>query len=122
ARGGTRLSRNRGGRRFADVTATAGVGGPGGWPGGAVSDFFAWDKPLTWSSSAMWLDYDGDGRLDLFVCNYVTWVPARDATQPFFLSSTKQRAYGPPYAFPGAQCFLYRNQGDRTFEDVSRSA
>src|SRR5262249_3626962 len=32
------------------------------------------------------------------------------------------RAYGPPRAFPGAQCFLYRNRGDGTFEDVSKGA
>jgi hypothetical protein len=123
--GGNRLFRNEpapgGGRRFRDVTRQAGVGGPGGWPAGPVSDFFASKTPLCWSASATWLDYDGDGRLDLFVCNYVTWSPARDAEQGFRLA-TGERAYGPPRAFRGTHCFLYRNKGDGTFEDVSRQA
>src|SRR5437868_7114658 len=67
--GGNRLFRNNGGKRFVDVTASAGVGGPGGWPKTA-RDFLAHDRPLNWSTSAAWLDYDGDGLLDLFVCNY----------------------------------------------------
>jgi hypothetical protein len=125
--GGNRLFRNEAaaggsgaaGRRFREVTASAGVGGSGGWPRVGVADFFAWKKPLCWSTSAAFLDYDGDGWLDLFVCNYVTWSPARDAEQGFRLS-TGERAYGPPRAFGGTQCFLYRNRGDGTFEDVSR--
>ncbi len=125
--GGNRLFRNEAapagtgsaGRRFRDVTASAGVGGPGGWPRSGVSDFFAWKKPLCWSTSAAFLDYDGDGWLDLFVCNYVTWSPAGDVEQGFRLASG-ERAYGPPRAFGGTQCFLYRNRRDGTFEDVSR--
>jgi hypothetical protein len=31
-----------------------------------------------WSTSAAWLDYDKDGRLDLFVCRYVKWKPGID--------------------------------------------
>jgi hypothetical protein len=125
--GGNRLFRNEAapegsgaaGRRFRDVTASARVGGPGGWPGWGVSDFFAWKKPLCWSTSAAFLDYDGDGWLDLFVCNYVTWSPDGDVKQGFHLTNN-DRAYGPPRAFGGTQCFLYRNRGDGTFEDVSR--
>src|SRR5262249_10844996 len=123
---GNRLFRNvkdstgPGGRAFRDVTAAAGVAGPAGWPRSGVGDFFAWQQPLCWSTSAAFVDYDGDGKLDLFVCNYVTWSPATDA-RGFHLSSG-DRAYGPPRAFKGAQCFLYRNRGDGTFEDVSRAA
>ena len=125
--GGNRLYRNEAapdgkGRRFRDVTASAGVGGPGGWPQGPVSDFFASKGPLGWSTSAAWLDYDGDGRLDLFVCNYVTWSPAHDVALRSELKNTGQRAYGPPHGFPGTHCFLYRNRGDGTFEDVTRQA
>jgi hypothetical protein len=124
--GGNRLFRNESaadgkGRRFRDVTRTAGVGGPGGWPEGAVSDFFSWKRPLCWSTSAAWLDYDGDGWLDLFVCNYVTWSPEHDVKLDSRLA-TGERAYGPPRGFSGAQCFLYRNRGDGTFEDVTKQA
>jgi hypothetical protein len=121
--GGNRLFRNvpKGkGRGFEDVTEKAGVGGPGGWPSGPV-DFLQLQKPLTFSSSAAFLDYDGDGRLDLFVCNYVVWSPHFDITQGFQLVG-HGRAYGPPNSFEGTQCVLYRNKGDGTFEDVSARA
>ena len=55
ALGPDRLFRNSGSARFEDVTARAGVGDPG------------------FSSSALWFDHDRDGRLDLFVANYVDW-------------------------------------------------
>jgi prepilin-type processing-associated H-X9-DG protein len=121
--GGNHLFHNesdgRGGRRFRDVTAQAGVGGPGGWP--TAGDFLKWDRPVSVSNSAAFLDYDGDGLLDLFVCNYITWSPERDLAQPFQLAGL-ERAYGPPTAFEGAQCLLYRNLGGGRFEDVSERA
>jgi hypothetical protein len=122
--GGNRLFHNvadgKGGRRFVDVTQAAGVGGPGGWPTGA-GDFLKVQAPINFSTSAAFLDYDGDGRLDLFVCNYVTWSPDLDLQQGFQLVGLG-RAYGPPTAFGGAQCFLYKNQGDGRFADVSAAA
>ncbi|HEV3235453.1 MAG TPA: CRTAC1 family protein [Gemmataceae bacterium] len=105
------------GRHFVEVTSRAGVGGPGGWPTGSV-DFLQWDKPISFSTSATFLDYDGDGLLDLFVCNYITWSPAADLSQDFKLMGGG-RAYGPPTYFEGAQCLLYRNKGGGQFEDVS---
>jgi hypothetical protein len=126
--GGNRLFRNEeapagkgaNGRRFRDVTASAGVGGPGGWPTDG-KDFLKHDKPICWSTSAAFLDYDGDGLLDLFVCNYVTWSPVIDLAQHFSLTG-KGRSYGPPRSFEGSQCFLYRNLGGGKFADVSATA
>jgi hypothetical protein len=123
--GGNRLFRNEKGgplgRRFRDVTVSAGVGGPGGWPT-TSANFFERSAPLCWSSSAAFLDYDGDGRLDLFVCNYLTWSPGQDKKQDAKLRTTGERAYAPPRAFEGTQCFLYRNLGGGKFADVSREA
>jgi len=123
--GGNRLFRNvsdgKGVRRFQDVTAEAGVGGPGGWPDWDEARFEGWEKPLNFSTSASWLDYDGDGRLDLFVCNYVVWSPNKDISQQFNLKGG-DRAFGPPNAFEGTNCFLYRNLGNGKFEDVSAKA
>lgn len=123
--GGNRLFRNgsdgNGGRRFEDVTATAGVGGPSSWPKPGDGEFLKTRTPISFPSSATFLDYDGDGLLDLFVCNYVTWSPSFDLGQPFQLKGSG-RAYGPPNAFEGAQCILYHNLGNGRFEDVSAKA
>jgi hypothetical protein len=108
-------------RRFVETTATAGVGGPGGWPNHTVGDFFHWDKPLCFSTSASFLDYDGDGKLDLFVCNYVRWSPAYDLSIAANLIG-KGRTYGQPKLFDGALCFLYHNEGGGKFRDVSEKS
>ena len=119
ALGGCRLFRNEGGQRFVDVTAEAGVGGPGVWPGTLTRDeFLKLDKPIPWPTSATFVDYDGDGKLDLFVCHYVTWSPAIDLDNKFTLEGVG-RAYGKPESFEGAQCVLYRNVDGKHFEDVS---
>jgi hypothetical protein len=125
--GGNRLLHNSAGsnrangRRFDDVTATAGVGGPGGWPAHPVGDFFHWDKPLCFSTSASFLDYDNDGKLDLIVCNYVHWSPAYDLSIGFTIDG-KERMFGQPKQFEGALCFLYHNEGDGKFTDVSKES
>jgi hypothetical protein len=117
--GGSRLFRNLGGKQFEDVTGRAGLAG-GSLPDVSADEFPKWDEPIPWPSSAMFLDYDGDGALDLFVCSYVTWSPAHDLGVNAVLPGGR-RAYVPPTQFPGAHCLLYRNLGGR-FEDVSAKA
>jgi hypothetical protein len=125
--GGNRLFHNSAdpnganGRRFVEVTATAGVGGPGGWPQHPVSEFFDWNQPICFSTSASFLDYDGDGKLDLLVCNYVRWSPAYDLSIGFKIDG-KERMFGQPKQFEGALCFLYRNEGNGKFKDVSKDS
>lgn len=127
--GGNRLFHNEAvnpndpskGRKFVEVTATAGVGGEGGWPAQPVGDFFQWNKPLCFSTSASFLDYDGDGKLDLFVCNYVRWSPAYDLSIGTKIDG-RERMFGQPKVFEGAVCFLYHNDGNGKFTDVSKES
>jgi enediyne biosynthesis protein E4 len=99
------LFKNLGDGRFVDVTEQAGVAG--------AAD--------AWSSSCGWFDYDRDGDLDLFVCNYVNWSREFDRAQDFQLTGGG-RAYGRPQAFEGTFCYLYRNDGDGKFSEVSEAA
>ena len=102
--GGNRLLRNVGGERFVDVTEATGVAG--------ADD--------AWSTCATFFDYDRDGDLDLFVCNYVVWSPEIDRAVDFRLTGIG-RAYGPPTDFAGTHSVLYRND-DGQFVDVSAMA
>jgi len=103
--GPNRLLLNRNGEHFVDVTAKAGVAG--------ADD--------AWSSSAAFFDYDKDGDLDLFVCNYVQWSHDIDLGVDYRLTGIG-RAYGPPTNYAGTHSYLYRNNGDGTFSDVSAAA
>ena len=100
--GQSRLFKNTGKGTFVDVTVKAGLAGHDGF-----------------SISAMWVDYDRDGHLDLFVTNYVRWSPASDVFCSF---DGKLKSYCTPEAYRGATCWLFRNKGDGTFEDVTARA
>ena len=120
--GGHRLFKNVGGKQFEDVTAKAGVGGPGSWPKAESAEaFLKHAPPIPFGTSATFVDYDGDGKLDLFVCHYCTWSPAIDLSNKSTLTGVG-RTYQQPKDLEGNQCSLYRNKGDGTFEDVSESA
>ena len=101
--GRNRLFRNSGGR-FSEQTS-AGVGG----------------EEDAWSTSAGFADFDRDGHLDLVVCNYVRWSRQIDIELDFQITGLG-RAYGPPTSFEGTALYLYLNNGDGTFRDVSQSA
>jgi len=68
------------------------------------------------STSALWFDYDHDGLLDLFVCNYVKWSAGQDV---FCSLDGKEKSYCTPEAYRGATCWLFHNRGNGTFEDVT---
>jgi hypothetical protein len=120
--GGVALFHNepdgKGGRRFADVTAAAGL-----------------DKGITWATSAAFGDLDGDGYPDLYVCQYVNWSFANNPTCEYL---GKAPDVCPPRMFDGLPHKVYRNtpltlpsppgggegrvRGARKFEDVSAAA
>ena len=97
--GQSRLFRNTGKGTFVDVTVAAGLG-----------------KRDAFSTSAMWVDIDRSGHLDLFVCNYVRWSPAQDVHCSL---DGRNKSYCTPEAYRGATCWLFRNRGNGTFEDVT---
>ncbi len=102
---GNRLYRNNGDGTFADVTARTGVGG---------------GKRA--SASAAFFDYDKDGRLDLFVANYVQFDRAYlDRVSPYCLWKGL-RVFCGPTGVAGEPNVLYHNEGDGTFRDVTRAA
>jgi hypothetical protein len=97
--GQNRLFQNNGRGRFLDVTEKAGLGGRS-----------------SFSTSAIWFDFDRDGWLDLLVCNYVQWSAAHDV---FCSVDGKRKSYCTPEAYHGETCWLFRNRGNGTFEDVT---
>ena len=100
--GQNHLFRNTGKGTFIDVTNSSGLG-----------------KREGFSTSALWFDYDRDGLLDLFVCNYVRWSPEQDV---FCSLDGKHKSYCTPEAYRGATCWLFHNRGDGTFEDVTATS
>jgi enediyne biosynthesis protein E4 len=100
--GQNRLFKNSGKGTFVDVTNSSGLG-----------------HRQALSTSALWFDFDRDGRLDVFVCNYVKWSPEHDV---FCSLDGKHKSYCTPEAYRGETCWLFHNRGDGTFEDVTATS
>jgi hypothetical protein len=98
------LFRNNRDGTFRDVTEAARVPGA------------SFDGRKMWSVSALWVDYNNDGLLDLFVANYCKWEVNRD---PVCGPKPEQRTYCHPKNYAPLPNTLYRNNGDGTFIDVS---
>src|ERR1022692_1526797 len=98
------LYRNNGDGTFTDVTERAGVAAPG------------------WASSAVWFDYDNDGRLDLFVCRFVDFSKAKhhNCGAPNLPAIKGLNEYCYPRIYTPMASWLFHNNGDGTFTDVSQ--
>jgi len=96
------LFRNNGDGTFTDVTKAAAVGAP------------------NWSTCATWFDYDNDGKLDLFVSSFVQY----SASGSVFCGDNKQgrRYYCIPRVFKPRPSFLFHNDGNGKFTDVSKAS
>ncbi len=94
------LYHNNGNGTFTDVTEKAGVAAPG------------------WASSAVWFDYDNDGRLDLFVCNFVDFSKSKSLNCVAY----NKPGYCIPTLYKPSASWLFHNNGDGTFTDVSQSS
>jgi enediyne biosynthesis protein E4 len=98
------LYRNNGNGTFTDVTEQAGVAAPG------------------WASSAVWFDYDNDGRLDLFVCRFVDFDKSKhhNCSAPNIPALKDLNEYCYPRQYAPMASWLFHNNGDGSFTDVSR--
>jgi hypothetical protein len=90
------LYHNNGDGTFSDVAEEMGVEG----------------STATFSIAAMWVDYDLDGLLDLYVGNYLDYDPSYN----LYYSPD---GYPGPLNFDGQPDILYRNLGNGRFEDVT---
>ncbi len=96
------LYHNNGDGTFTDVTEKAGVAAPG------------------WSSSAVWFDYDNDGRLDLFVCQFVEF--SKSINKSCGPGEEGKHGYCIPRLYKPMPSWLFHNNGDGTFTDVSKTS
>jgi enediyne biosynthesis protein E4 len=101
------LYRNNGDGTFTDVTEAAGL-----------------RLPTRWGSGCTWIDYDRDGRLDLFISNYLVFDPhkvPRTGVDPGCNWKGVPVNCG-PRGLPPESNLLFHNNGDGTFTDVSEHA
>ena len=102
ALGQSRLFHNNGNGTFTDVTKSAGLWGPN-----------------ELSTSAAWVDYDRDGKLDLVVANYVQWSPETDI---YCTLDGAHKSYCTPESYKGASARIWHNLGNGKFEDATAKA
>ena len=96
------LFHNNGNGTFTDVTKAAGMWGP--------NEF---------STSAAWVDYDRDGKLDLVVSNYVQWSEPGDL---YCTLDGAHKSYCTPESYKGTSARLWHNLGGGKFEDATQKA
>ena len=102
------LYRNLGNGKFQDITEQAGL-------------------PVTgtrWGSGCAFIDYDRDGKLDIFVANYVD-LDLKNIPKPGSSKNCEWKGMAVwcgPHGLPPARNALYHNNGDGTFTDVSEKA
>jgi hypothetical protein len=102
ALGQSHLFHNNGNGTFTDVTKAAGLWGP--------NEF---------STSAAWVDYDRDGKLDLIVANYVQWT---EQTDLYCTLDGAHKSYCTPESYKGTSVRLWHNLGGGKFEDATQKA
>jgi len=102
ALGQSRLFHNNGSGTFTDVTRSAGLWGPN-----------------ELSTSAAWVDYDRDGKLDLVVANYVQWSPQTDI---YCTLDGSHKSYCTPESYKGVSARVWHNLGGGKFEDATEKA
>ncbi len=100
--GQSHLFHNNGNGTFTDVTKSAGLWGP--------NEF---------STSAAWVDYDRDGKLDLVVANYVQWSEQADL---YCTLDGAHKSYCTPESYKGTSVRLWHNLGGGRFEDATAKA
>lgn len=98
------LLRNNGNGTFTDITATSGLAIP--------------ELTNGWTTSAVWFDYDNDGKLDLFLCSFVQYGQADRFSCGD--NSMGRKYYCVPRVFKPTASFLFHNNGDGTFKLVSK--
>jgi hypothetical protein len=106
--GGVKLYRNMGGRRFEDITERAHLT----------------QNRVRYNTGCAFLDYDNDGRLDIFVANYLRFDFAsapKPGENPYCWYRGLAVSCG-PRGLPFDRNILYRNNGDGTFTDVSEAS
>jgi hypothetical protein len=96
------LFKNNGNGTFTDITGKSGLG----------------ILSKGWTTSAVWFDYDNDGKLDLFVCSFVQY----GSSDRFSCGDNKlgRKYYCIPRVFKPTASFLFHNNGDGTFKLVSQ--
>jgi hypothetical protein len=100
--GQNHLFHNNGNGTFTDVTREAGMWG--------ITEF---------STSAAWVDYDRDGKLDLVVANYVQWSPKTDL---YCTLDGAHKSYCTPESYKGAAMRVWHNLGSGKFEDATQKS